>query len=415
MAVKVESLIATEPAASGNQDLTIAGFGTPQIALFLWGRCSSAGTKDDDAHLYFGATDGTRQFAIGMAGRDGRNPSEQLYYQDDAVLCTANQAGGPSEYASFVSWITNGIRISWTGANVVQREFCCILINGLNNAYVGYDTVNTVNTEYNITSPGFRPQLSLLAALYGVSADAESFGTSQISFGAVGRKNAGTILQCGFGKYVEHGANPTEISTRIYNDRVLGVPDDTGSSDWEIEASNFDASGYSLTPRVNGGSTRIFHVDMDFDSSVNDIFCQIIDTPTATGNETYSGLGVTHKASFWFQTLLESVDSSNTGANSESHGIGVIGTDDNERSQSARNDDGVNPTNTENLLTSNTVSILDDSGNTSPSCTYVSETTDELTVNFSSVEGNSKKWIIAGFGERSGRVHDFFPFFGYGD
>lgn len=89
---------------TGDQDITISGFGTPKAALFI---LSKAGTDDasaiGDAWLAMGATDGTRQWTIASSSRSVQaNTSVGARYMTDMCIALVAPAGTVDGEASLV-------------------------------------------------------------------------------------------------------------------------------------------------------------------------------------------------------------------------------------------------------------------------------------------------------------------------
>lgn len=129
----VEQAAAT---GGGTQDFAGAGF-TPKAAIFLISKGVTPGTSVDGAHFGFGATDGTRQAVISCSNLNGISPTNTDSYASNAHVCVLHEDTALRARASFTTWISGGVRITWNTTPAAAYRVTCLLLGGADfQAYV---------------------------------------------------------------------------------------------------------------------------------------------------------------------------------------------------------------------------------------------------------------------------------------
>ena len=121
MGVKIASTKITQRVDLGTDDFVVGGFGTigtgsvEGAAIFITTFSdTSAGTRDPQAVLGIGLTDGTNEYAMSTSVRNNRDTSVSKRRQTTdghVVLRNAPTTGNIRSSATFDSWITDGVRI----------------------------------------------------------------------------------------------------------------------------------------------------------------------------------------------------------------------------------------------------------------------------------------------------------------
>lgn len=112
----------TASASTGNQDITVTGFGTPKVAMFIF---YVPGTDEDTfvshRRTSIGAatsSDVGDQWAFGEMNEDSLASSDTGHVSNEGkVVYAVNINRAVFAQASFVSFITDGVRINWTQAS----------------------------------------------------------------------------------------------------------------------------------------------------------------------------------------------------------------------------------------------------------------------------------------------------------
>ena len=385
----------TTNTSTGTQDITITDFGTPQIAMFFFnGENSTADGVTSHAIIGMGATDGTTQWALAMSEEDGvgNNDGGKNQRIDRVVNILDENTGVPAK-ASFDSWITDGIRINWD-ANTLSTGVLvtCVLIGGATNAYTYYKKWGyVVNQTVDITDPGFEPDFVLFGCIgtpyLNNTAD---YGMFSFGFGI----NDNDVTQ----KCIAYGtANNAAISgygMQVFSNRVASQTINTGTS-WAAELSDFDANGFSLTSRLgSGGGDWIFYIAIKTEKAV---WSGSIDSPTSTGNHAVTGTKLDPDFVFMMESMVQTEDTFiSTG---DAGGFAITAFDDtNEYCHGIATEDDVTVTNTESGLDNIAVYYNKDDGTAAFDATHVSMDEGGWTLNYSTVDGTTRKWIAFAIG-----------------
>lgn len=136
---------------SSTQDITHSGSWTPKAAIFQWSRANtSADTFQEHMSFGYGVTDGTNQRASAIASEDNQARGDTASLnRNNALIVTLNPTGTietVDAVATFNSWLSNGIRITWTDQPAVNFYFTVILLGGDDITDVKVDTIYTTTT-----------------------------------------------------------------------------------------------------------------------------------------------------------------------------------------------------------------------------------------------------------------------------
>ncbi len=131
------------------QDFTVSGFGTPKVAIFIVTAAVTDGTIADDAKLSVGASDGVRSRVAAFRGKDGSastDNDERSNRNSVILIINTNNANVDGE-ASWDSWITDGVRITYGNLPSTAVLVTCIMVNGSDaSAHVsGFRSRKTIN------------------------------------------------------------------------------------------------------------------------------------------------------------------------------------------------------------------------------------------------------------------------------
>jgi hypothetical protein len=103
---------ATVSSATGLFDITIAGFGTPKAAIFLYYRDTGAAGSPNrqDIYMGYGFTDGVGQHASMASWNNNAASSAGRRAQSGSKVAILEQSGAND--VAFSSWITDGVRLA---------------------------------------------------------------------------------------------------------------------------------------------------------------------------------------------------------------------------------------------------------------------------------------------------------------
>jgi hypothetical protein len=288
MAIKTAIVRQTQRDGTGDQSFTVAGFGTPQLAIFIASTGEVDGIEIDHARMMFGATDGSTQFCGYVRARDAQATSDTIRQLTDSycIALPSASTGTILSSAAFKEWITDGITVTFdTEAFSNERLITCILISGLDAVSVDLITLSTEDTEVHVNGLGFEPT-DLIT--FGVCHTATTITENALfSFGAV--HNGDSVSQVAFCYNNKDASADSLIYNNIRNDCGSLQQNNTGVVDHTVEFTDFDAQGYSAYARGGDGGGDLLGVISIKHSGKS--FCGIIDSPTSTGNQAITGIG----------------------------------------------------------------------------------------------------------------------------
>lgn len=254
MSAVIASTIFTFNTSTGNQDITTSDLGglTPKLAIFRVGRAVSDDTDSIDAIVAISATDGTTHFTSGKNDPNNEGTSRDNHLYDDRLLYLSKIG---TEYevdceASFVSWLTNGIRINWTDAPTHGRR-CIVTFFAGDDVTVDVGSFNPAGTQNDSTSVncGFEPDIVFINGHYQ-NYTSYNFEGFPLTYGIC--VNDGSETQCSWNHHFADNASTTLVKGILSDDRVaIDVRDD----DYELEITSFDSSGFDVTTRESDATT----------------------------------------------------------------------------------------------------------------------------------------------------------------
>lgn len=375
-------------------DITISGFGnTPVAAIFLTSNASANDTLTTQAIFGAGFTDGTAERAW-----TGQSSNALSTSNTDRGIVTnrciyAFQGGGTTtDYdATFVSFSANTVRVNFTTVNATAKYVTCILIGGsdVTAVDVGSIALGTGTSAIDVTAPGFEPTLIFTGQvmLAGVDTTQEQHGQN---LGLA--HNSGN--QMGLSFLDENGETTTVVneSTRTTDigGQVFG-----GSQTYFVTVSDYDSSGFSVTPSSNAGSDDMFYLAIKLDSSINvKVFSE--DGPTATGDKSHTPTTFTPDFVYLLTGGNEAIDTvPSSGATT--FGVSVFDAD-NQFSTTISSEDGVGTSDCKSRSSSKYISDMEDGSTTLHVGTFTAFTSTGWDANYTTVPGTAKKWLGVAIG-----------------
>jgi hypothetical protein len=286
MALKIQHTTATTNGSTGNQDITISSFGTPQAAIILCSGTASDGTTiTTHGQLSACMTDGTNTVFSWTWGNGTSATTRRSYFSDTAVTGESDvravwsrQADGNTNgcIAEFVALITDGVRINVTTATD-QVRVTVILINGASNALLKtWDTGNTTSQQ-TVTGVGFQGDFGI--SLYrGIAFDADSINTTYtfLSLGLHAGSSITGAAMAGYA-YQNHGSE-------------FGYPQFSSASWYHyLTQWGFNSDGWTFTTSAAAGGGRdAATLVIECDESVA---VGLATVTSAAGSVAVSGLG----------------------------------------------------------------------------------------------------------------------------
>lgn len=380
------------------QDITTPDLGglTPVGAFFTITYCTADGTPAVDAELGFGACDGTREWAVSANSEDGVGTTDTSRCSSDSAVIKLLFPGSASSFdceAEFSTFITNGVRINWTNAPAGAYLITVKFIAGTDaSCYANnFALAEAIGNSIDVNVVGFEPDYVLFTSV-GIDSGAVANATEcNLSLGAV--VNDGANSQACWAVQSRNGQAAATVSSQITNSYATGNlnEDGSGSWDWTGEIGTFDANGFTCTTRESGSSADIaFYFAVKVDGVV-DVSLDVIDTPTATGDDLQTDPGFIPQFVMCGLTQMPAIDTAYTDGNAGSIGLTMFDRDD-AFCNSTQDEDGEGTTDTQSLSNDQVVDFPLDDGAAAHVAVFTNFIVNGWEWNFSDTEGTAKKW-----------------------
>ena len=260
--LKIKSTLVAINAATGNQDITIAGFGTVKAAMFVWTAAASADDHAPEIAYSIGFFDGTRSRCSGYVVDNAVTTTDTDRNQSD-ISCGLLQTPGTGVFDgvfSGVSFITDGVRINVDNAPA-SAYLCAVTLFGgsdIANIYCDHkDDLGTGTAAVPITEPGFQADFVLI----------HTVGSPTVITGDDIRVHA--LLNFGVWSADDatqmHAANSSENAaalsdTNAYVNTTKGI----GQTDWTgiqwLGTLGVNVNGFEITPDQSASNDIVIYL-----------------------------------------------------------------------------------------------------------------------------------------------------------
>lgn len=383
---------------SGNQSFTSTGFGQPVAAMFIISRASVTDTVTAAASMAIGFTDGTRNVSTGVRAEDNvaTTDTSKRYMTDKAIFLISPTDGTVEGEANFNAWVTDGVELNWTTAPGTGWLVTAILFGGtgITNAYTAHGVSSaSIGGTVDVTAPGFQPDVVIVVSPVGsFTVDTET-ATASINVGAVVRGAGNPHTQRSAAVTMTSGVTTPASCLVVDTNSVHRAS--TNATGEEVEITDFDSSGFTLTTREVATASRIIYLALKLSGITASL--QTITFPTGTGNASITGTGATPQFVLLAQTSADSTDARDCASgDSETFGLGAF-------TSSAAGVHGFASQDAAGVENSATASIADTKpvnqirdDATFMEATFVSMDSDGWTLNYSTANGTARKgWGLA--------------------
>lgn len=381
--------------ATGTQDITISGFGTPKAALFILNSAQADNIRSPGASLCMGATDGTTQWSMGAFSRSAQaNTSVGSRQHTDSCIAPIIAAGVIDGEAIFDSWITDGVRINWTDAPLGAYFLTVILFNG-SDLSAKADTINlgTSTSAQTYSSMGFEANVLICGGINSASIDS---GISTMAFwtGFVHNDGAGAITQMHQG-WTERNNQAAGIPfSRMMTDKFgAGLLVTNGTVSHEYSASSFTSSGFDFTSNASALSARFHFLGLSL-GGLNAAVGQY-DPPTTATTSTISA-AFTPQLTIIGLNLCQAVDTTEGDGDAGAFGLSTISSSE-QYVLTCNIQDAAATTKTGSDSRDEAIMLPPDVGSTGDVWIYegvlTSLDSSGTNLSYSTVEGTTRKWI----------------------
>lgn len=394
----------TAPTSSGPQNITAAALGdlTPKAAYFFFSKAQTLGTARAQAHMGFGATDDTRQWACACHSEDGQTETDDFRraMKDMCIVFLDDAAATVEAEASFVSFIDGGIQINWaTGASAAYQVGVLFLAG--TDLSVRADTValSTQDVAVAVTDVGFTLQ-GMLLATYGEPFNDLVDTAALLSQGCVSWD--GTTLKQTCWAFSE---DPTGVDGNpfMYWSNTRASAQRSGTQ-WRAEVSDVDSAGFDITPR-NGaaGGDEVGYLAFTFNNVIK-IYADSFTGPTATGTFPVTDAGFRPQCVFMAPTWHDGLtDTDQSDLKAGSFGAAAFDDGNSEMCLSMQVEDAATITNTQSFANSRALHLPEDDGTAGNEADFSLMLSTGFELNYTAVNasGQSSNIPYMAFGART--------------
>lgn len=231
----------TQPAATGNQSVTGAGF-QPKALLFFSSENTADGTGSGGMRYGYGmAVSSTSRAAVGFISRSGLADSDSRHDNTKCVLLCDLSANALIA-ADLVSMDADGFTLNWTTVDATQRIINYLALGGddLTGVAIKQFQTNTGTGPQGVTGVGFQPDAAVFLAAGGATAPPGAVAT--FILGSLGFATASAQAMMAVG--AESGGTSDAYRAQR-TDSVYGVLFNTAFID-RAALTSFDADGFTL-------------------------------------------------------------------------------------------------------------------------------------------------------------------------
>lgn len=405
----IATIQAAANTTAGNQDITTSKLGglTPGAALITVSYGVTNGTSADGCSFGIGWTDGTDEFCMAYNQSHGETvQTDTAKSINDAIIWITNdQDQSLVGKATFVSWITNGIRINWASGEAPGSAYLiqCLFFatTNMQAKAIAITPNSTQDGTVDVTTIGF--EADVVFGAFGIAAAGPTYPSSgghiRGSFGIA--YNGGTLVQRATGWQDRNGVTITDCRSNCSETYFLRNVGNTGTSvEVSYEIGSFDSQGFTITTRDGArNDTDIFCLALRLPQV--SVSLHTTTTPTSIGEQTDNTPGFEPEALIVGPTLQETIDVITAGPDGGSLGLAFVD-DTNIYSCTMASEDAITlgSTNTQNLTDTKINIPFDDgtagvvaempTGNVFGASGY---TFDYTTVD----TGGGKKWWVMAF------------------
>ena len=403
MGVSVAVTQTTCNTSTGNQSITISGFGTPKAAIIEVIQATTLGTLAAGAGGSYGACTGaSNRWSVAFRSEDNVSTSDQYtLFQNDEVVSLVDDAGSLEAEADFNAWVTDGIQINWATAPGTAYLMIVTLFGGTDlSAHADVEQMsNSASTAHDVTNPGFEPDV--------VFTSLTRFGPGTISAntyhcrGFVHNDGAGGITQ--YSAAHNWRDNRTTTQSFLYLEDRGGAVQllASGNLDWYAVFSAFDSSGFTITETNNGANNQyVCYLALAFDGVVDSaVFYD--DTATSTGNDASTAPGIEPQFVSLIPTIATAFQTTYSNSTAGSFGQAYF-TEDDEYASSYTDEDNASTTNTSSGAENASMFLHGHTQLIVAEATFVSMDASGYTINYSTAPGTARRHIGIAIGAEAG-------------
>ena len=399
MATTFAIVEAAASTSSSTQDFESSGFGQPDAAIIISnGATSNDGTIADMWRYSIGFTDGTNSRCAFSAARHNRASTSTFRGGVQGVLAHFGDSlfGSEECLADFDSWLTNGIRFSWSNNPSSAFRVVVVLIKGGDFSVGDQDTPSSGTGS--VTNLGFEPQTVFFTSSRTSGADFSSTSTRRASHGAwsfgVANDNGSSIDQGSLNWLELQSQAAGAPAVDLLQDGMLANPGG-GSSGERFSVEDFRATDNgAFTYRIDSGSSSKPCAYLACRWDGNSAHVGFDDTPTSTGENAYTDPGF---SPVFGLIVASTMDAAGYANDSDAGAVALsafTGTTD-RHSFSVASEDAADTTNTQSVADStNALNVDLDTGAGGYLADLSSLDSSGFTLDYTATDSTARKLII---------------------
>lgn len=383
---------------AGDQDFTVANYGTPDAYLLSITRGVTNGTVAAHAVLGVGAGDGTSQWAGGVYSEDN-SANAQVGRTVDTVssLVMPGLNNTVDGTATFSAFITDGVRLNYAGNPLDDAYLVHMALLRGENITVGTATHDGAEDVSQTFTVGHTVDVVFIFSVGQPFSGVEQ-EVNQFSFGVA--VNGGNQW-CGHTAAKDNTAN-TSVVGWVHTSRVhiiAGV--DTGSILRSGEVTSFPANAFAITKRDGAADLNFGYIAIDLPAGVS-ASAFVHDTPIVTGQQVVTTPGFRPQFLLMMPLLYDAVNVAHIAGATGSGAFGFAFVSAAAQYYHGMSDeDGASAdSNTQSLATNQLALVYDGAGVQAFDVDFDAFTATGWNMTFNtSVPGTARKWPILAISE----------------
>lgn len=251
-----------EPAATGNQDVTVTGFtntsDADQVVMFAGCQATAAAptAARNDSGLCVGFVSSGGGLSVIFVGNndDGSAAADcDSYNKSGECLAMITVAGGnPDARASLNSWGTDKFTLNWLARAVTGRKYIGLAIKGgrWKSSVLTIDGSTTTATA-TLSGLSFTP----VGACFMARRTEESVGSTAFIHNIMSLGTAtGTTSRQSMGVLVSDGTAACEVNLVMEYDQVICTPNNAGATNHALDINAWNSDGFQLINDAAGSA-----------------------------------------------------------------------------------------------------------------------------------------------------------------
>jgi len=309
----------TLPGSNGDFDLTDPLVtSTPKMVLVTLTDGTTLGLEDSDVKMSWGASDGNIQQCFSVQADDGGASANVERVQKSAVGQRKPTLDGSSDLVTFVTFLSNGVRLNLADAAGFSKRITVTLFGGdqLTSSEVlvaDLTAASGVPQTFNWIDTSLDANVMLFLTAGTTAGDGvTSFGIGCLG---VGIKVGGSITQRNLNFRVDQdGAASGNPGMTYRNDRVSGsMQASSDSVQWGANLTDIGVGDFELTPSISTPNDEIICIGLQFRDM--NIGLESITMPTSVGIFDVTSFGFRPMFALGVFSMLPSFNSSDFSAN----------------------------------------------------------------------------------------------------